>query len=142
VNCHIVQNSLSAYLDRELPGAQMIEVRAHVERCDACAAELESLRSVKSGLGALAVCEPREGLAEDVLRLATAADRAPRVPVGLLLATSAAAVALALVLFNAFFGAPSQPRMAEEGLRFDAASDTAVTSPDFGGHAPIMPVGR
>jgi hypothetical protein len=58
-----------------------------------------------------------------------------------LVATSVAATLLAVVVFNLFFGS-QRAQTANDGARFDAASDSAVTSPDFGGHAPLIPVGR
>jgi anti-sigma factor RsiW len=143
VNCQIVQNSLSAYLDRELPGDQMIALRSHLASCPECGSELESLRAVKSGLASLTVHEPRAGLVEDVLRHVRTQDQPTvRVPVGTMVATSVAAAVLAVLAFNLFFGAKNRPQLADEGARFDAASDSAVTSPDFGGHAPLIPVGR
>jgi anti-sigma factor RsiW len=143
VNCQIAQNSLSAYLDRELAGDQMIAVRSHVEHCPDCQSELETLRSVKSRLASLPVFEPREGFAEDVLRLVRNDDgQAASIPVGLMVATSVAAAVLAVLAFNAFFGRPATPQYASDDTRFDAASDSALTSSDFGSHAPIIPVGR
>jgi anti-sigma factor RsiW len=143
VNCQFAQNRLSAYLDRELAGDQMMAVRAHIEVCTACQAEMEGLRAVKHGLRELPMVEPRENLAADILRLARAERKqsAP-VPFGFMVATSVAAAVLAVLLFNLFFGPRSRPQYADQDTRFDAASDSAVTSPDFGGHAPLIPVGR
>lgn len=141
MNCQIAQNSLSAYLDRELQGDQMMSLRSHVERCAECRAELDSLRAVKSGLAALKVYDAPEGLADGVLRRVRVQEPAMRVPTMTLVATSVAATLLAVVAFNLFFGS-QRPQSANEGARFDTASDSAVTSPDFGGHAPLIPVGR
>ena len=143
MNCQNAQNSLSAYLDRELSGDAMYAVRSHLERCPSCQAELDSLRAVKSALVGLPVIEPREGLAEDVMRMVRGnSAAAPRMPLGVMVATSVAAALLALVLFNVMFGSAARPQYAEDSGRFDAASDGAVTAPDFGGHAPLIPVGR
>lgn len=143
MNCQISQNSLSAYLDRELPGDEMLSVRSHVERCAECQAELESLRRMKSALGSLPMAEPREGLESEILRRVRAEQpAAPRVPMGLMVATSVAAAVLAVFAFNAFFGVKPAGQYAREETTFDQASDTAVTSPDFGSHAPLIPVGR
>ena len=144
MNCQIAQNSLSAYLDRELSGEQMIALRSHLEVCAECARELDSLRGLKSSLGRLSVMEPREGFAEDVMRLVRNApvQPAPRISLPLVLATSAAAAVVAVVLFGALFGGSQRPGMANDNGRFDAASDSAVTSPEFGSTAPLIPVGR
>ena len=143
MNCQNAQNSLSAYLDRELPGDQMIAVRAHVEICASCEAELGSLRALKTDLASLPLVEPREGFADDVMRLVRNEKPEPvRVPVFAMVATSVAAAALAVLLFNAFIGGTDRTHLADDGARFDEASDAAVTNPDFGSHAPLIPVGR
>jgi anti-sigma factor RsiW len=143
VNCQFSQNRLSAYLDRELTGEQMMAVRAHLETCSACQSDLDALKSVKSGLRDLPTVEPRATLAADILRMAREERReSSPVPFGLMVATSVAAAVFAVLLFNMFFGPSSRPQYADQGTRFDAASDSAVTSPDFGGHAPLIPVGR
>lgn len=143
MNCQFSHNRLSAYLDRELTGDQMIAVRTHVDQCDECLRELAALRSIKHGLRDLPMVEPRETLAADILRM-TRQQRAQSAPVpfGVMVATSVAAAVLAVLMFNLFFGARSRAQYVDQGTRFDAASDSAVTSPDFGGHAPLIPVGR
>ena len=145
MNCQIAQNLLSAYLDRELPGDQMIALRSHVERCNECSTELESLRALKSDLATLPSIEIRSGFSQDVMRLVReepAQSPAPRLPLPLMVATSVAAAVLAVLLFNAFFGGRPHPQVANDGTGFDAASDSAVTSPEFGSTAPLIPVGR
>ncbi len=143
MNCQIAQNSLSAFLDRELSGDAMLAVRSHLETCPECREEFAALKALKSDLGALSVVEPRAGLASDIMRnVRGEVAPAPRIPVGVMVATSVAAAVLALLVFNVFFGNASSPQFAEDSSRFDAATDSAVTAPDFGGHAPIIPVGR
>lgn len=143
MNCQFAQNRLSAYLDRELTGDQMMAVRSHIELCGECQSELASMKAVKHGLRDLPMIEPRETLAADILRK-TREDRRESAPVpfGLMVATSVAAAVLAVLLFNVFFGPRTGPQYVDQDSRFDAASDSAVTSPDFGGHAPLIPVGR
>lgn len=143
MNCQIAQSNLSAYLDRELPGDAMIAVRNHVEHCEACTADLDELRKVKASLGTLPVVGPREGFAEELMHkvCGTPQQPAPRISLGVVVATSVAAAVLALLMFNVFFGGQRAPGSVDQG-RFDAASDTAVTAPDFGGHAPLIPVNR
>lgn len=51
MNCKRVESQLSAFLDGELPGSEMLDIRRHLGRCSACAAEVESLRMLKSLLG-------------------------------------------------------------------------------------------
>ena len=45
MDCEKVQENLSAYLDGELSPQEADAVRAHLESCEDCAAEAESLRS-------------------------------------------------------------------------------------------------
>jgi len=56
--CSRVQNLLSAYLDRELTGADMLDVRHHLARCPECRAEHDGLLRVKRLMGRLAAGEP------------------------------------------------------------------------------------
>ena len=51
MHCGRVSNLLSAYIDRELAGAEMLPIRHHLDVCPGCAAEHESLRRVKSPEG-------------------------------------------------------------------------------------------
>lgn len=50
MNCRLVQRAISEYLDNELTGEQMLEVRHHLRECENCRREVESLRSVKKSL--------------------------------------------------------------------------------------------
>jgi anti-sigma factor RsiW len=80
MNCTQAERYLSAYVDGELSGAEMLRVRDHVSRCAACGRELESLRQVKGLLRALPVQHPEE---EPIERLCDALGNAPA-PSGLL----------------------------------------------------------
>lgn len=59
MNCRRVSNLLSAYMDAELAGAEMLEIRAHLDRCPTCQREYESLLQTKRLLGSLALRMPR-----------------------------------------------------------------------------------
>ena len=59
MNCRRVNNLLSAYVDAELTGAEMLEIRGHLARCSACQREHEALQQTKRLLGALALRTPR-----------------------------------------------------------------------------------
>ena len=145
MNCRHTLNCLSAYVDRELSGDQMIALRSHIERCPECKAEYESLTSLKSALAALPMHEPPKGLEQDVIRMVRGLEPAharTRLSWALLAATSVAAAALAVLTFNVFFGLTSEPDVVEGGAQFDAGADSAVVDPIDGGHAPILPVGR
>ena len=145
MNCRNSLNSLSAYVDRELSGEQMLALRSHIERCPECKAEYESLKTLKTELAALPMHEPPQGLDLEVIRMVRRLQPAKsrtRMSWALLAATSVAAAALAVLTFNAFFALTSESGVAEAGDGFDAETDSAVVEPNFGGHAPILPVGR
>jgi len=63
MNCKSVQSRLSAYLDRELGGDELLQMRAHMSACRECRCEAEGLRSLKSLLGGIQCPEPPEDLA-------------------------------------------------------------------------------
>jgi anti-sigma factor RsiW len=53
MSCNSIQQKLSAYLDGELSGFEMLDVRNHLNGCPTCAAEANELRAIKSILGAV-----------------------------------------------------------------------------------------
>ncbi len=66
VNCRRVKTLLSAYLDSELTGFEMLDIRDHLSRCGECADERDSLRSVKMLLSSLPQRDPRPEFATQV----------------------------------------------------------------------------
>jgi anti-sigma factor RsiW len=64
MNCNSVQTRLSAYLDRELSGNELLELRAHLAQCHECRAEEVELRNLKMMLGTLEAPAPSEDLAD------------------------------------------------------------------------------
>jgi hypothetical protein len=77
VSAHVTTESLSAYLDRELPGNRVREVERHLEDCPRCRADLESLSRVIRRLQAVQRVAPPPLLAGDVARR-VALDGRPR----------------------------------------------------------------
>ena len=57
-SCFRVKGLLSAYLDREMTGEEMILMREHLANCQDCALEFEELRRVKSALIQIPDIEP------------------------------------------------------------------------------------
>lgn len=53
MSAHRIERQLSAYLDGELTPEEAAGVRAHLDSCEPCRAELASLRATKSLLGRL-----------------------------------------------------------------------------------------
>jgi anti-sigma factor RsiW len=58
MHCGRVSNLLSAYIDRELAGTEMLQIRRHLDDCPGCSAAYGSLRRVKSLLSAAPPAEP------------------------------------------------------------------------------------
>jgi anti-sigma factor RsiW len=87
--CSRVQNLLSAYCDRELTGAEMLQIRSHLGFCPACQREHAAIVQVKSLLGALSAADPQTPFRSEMLdaapepaiaRLARAAGLLPASP--------------------------------------------------------------
>lgn len=61
-NCYRSKSLLSAYLDRELSGEEMIILRDHLAQCSDCSVEFDELRSVKAALIRIPRVEPAPDL--------------------------------------------------------------------------------
>lgn len=61
MNCRSVQQSLSAYIDQELSGREMLLIRSHVLECEQCSAEEEEIRRLKGLLTNAPMVEPPDG---------------------------------------------------------------------------------
>jgi anti-sigma factor RsiW len=73
MNCGRVSNLLSAFADRELTGADMLQIRRHLNDCGECQAEYEALCRMKLMLGRLrAPAPPPDLVAQTVRRFETA----------------------------------------------------------------------
>lgn len=68
MNCRNCEQSLSAYLDNELGGEQMLRLRQHLADCEYCREELEALRDLKMLLAQVPTIEPRAGFEERLLQ--------------------------------------------------------------------------
>jgi anti-sigma factor RsiW len=64
MNCRNCEQLLSAYLDNELGGDQMLKLRGHLAECNCCREELEQLRELKAMLASVPSIEPRAGFEE------------------------------------------------------------------------------
>ena len=151
MNCKSVQNRLSAYVDRELTGAEMLSVRAHLSICEMCRIEEDGLRRLKQVLAASPAPEPPADLA-DRLMASILADRKPE-PArpkwrlnGLAFAGIAAcSMAVTYVTLSVLQGqgGPSGPVSAGKGSRanvaFEVERDQAMMAgTDATGGVPII----
>jgi|GEM_PF-1041816 len=67
MNCRRVSHLISAYIDGELTGAEMLEVRKHIGVCRECAEDYESVRRTKFMLSRLSTAKPRPDLGARIL---------------------------------------------------------------------------
>ena len=67
MNCRKANSLLSAYIDSELNGVDQREVRDHINLCQACEAEHESLLATKRSLARLAAQTPETDLQDRIL---------------------------------------------------------------------------
>jgi len=157
LNCNNVNAKLSAYLDGEICGIEMMMIRSHLQHCDSCQRELEEIRTIKHLMGSLPGAQPCDTLVERLrtriaLESGAATTRAwwirPQFWV-----PAAAAVALGIVLVTR----QSQPIPADVSVdptnrmdrvvvetspRFNAEFDQAMQAgaDPIGGSSPIMTV--
>jgi hypothetical protein len=68
MNCGRVSNQLSAYIDRELTGVEMLQFRRHLNECDRCRSEHEALCRMKMMLGRLRSVEPPPAFVGETVR--------------------------------------------------------------------------
>src|SRR5579862_8446561 len=77
MNCKNVQSMLSAYIDDELGGQEMLVVREHVVMCHACADELQAVEGVKRLLSNSPIPEPSAGFENRLVKSVLAATKTP-----------------------------------------------------------------
>ncbi len=66
MNCQKVQSLISAYLDGELNGQDMLAIRYHLSDCPECSGEYESLLAIKRTFGKLLPRRPADDLASRI----------------------------------------------------------------------------
>ncbi len=140
MNCRNVEQNLSAFLDNELTGSQMLIVRRHIEECRACQTELEGLRALHNHMRGLPNIAPSVPSHADMMR--TIRERKPRVrekvhAAGMIAVSSAAAAILAVALF---YRLNNETPVVDRTAPFTASSDMPyVSGGDLGG-LPVQPV--
>ena len=67
MNCRRVISLMSAYVDGELTGVEMLEIRGHVSECEECEQEHEATRLTKQAVSRLRTVAPREDFVHSIL---------------------------------------------------------------------------
>lgn len=116
---------MSAYVDGELTGVEMLEIRRHISECPDCAEEHESILATKVAVSRLGAAMPRRDLAHSILTSLDAVQVTPYQraanmvsrflhsklsPVAAALAASG--VALVLLSAGGMDGVPAEPSSA------------------------------
>lgn len=105
MNCKNAQSLLSAYLDDELSGREMLDIREHLYGCESCSSELQSIEVVKRMLGGAPVPEPsvdfEERLVSRVLAAAAPARANKKLSAISLTGIAAASMLATMLLLNA-----------------------------------------
>lgn len=144
MNCRACESLVSAYLDGELTGWQMIDVRKHLDACPSCSQELNELRLLKSSLASSPDFTSDECLHDRMMagvqRRAAVGGRTWTVA-SLAVATGVCAVFAATVVF-ARLNQPLQEGSVAEGT-FNSASDRVYSggADPFSNHVQGVPVG-
>ncbi|HVT13961.1 MAG TPA: zf-HC2 domain-containing protein [Fimbriimonadaceae bacterium] len=142
MNCKNVQSQLSAYLDEELAGREMIEIREHLRDCRECEEELRCVQGVKRLLGGSAVPEPSQDfedrLVSRVLAATDSAAESRKISFIALTGIAAASMLATLILLNSMRGPNPQVADQKETMpydfiqrdrSFDASTDPLSGSP-------------
>jgi anti-sigma factor RsiW len=135
---------MSAYVDGELTGVEMLEIRRHLNECTECAEEYESTRFTKQMIFRLATVKPREDLVTSILtnldaievphyqRMLNSAARFVHQklsPVAAALAVSG--VALVIMSAGGVDGVHTEPSQEMAMSQYDAQSFGVGYSPDI-----------
>lgn len=136
MTCKQVQLKLSSYVDRELPGGEMLHMRAHIMYCPCCMAEEQEIRCLKQALCNCRSVEPTPDFEARLLarigqeREVRRSGSAWYLPVAMSLA--AAAALLAIMASAPQDGTRSKPSVATEIRTDQSVFDSA--NPLSGGH--------
>lgn len=68
MNCRRVVNLMSAHVDGELTGAEMLEIRRHLGECSECMEEYESIRMTKLAIARLRTVAPSREFSVSIIQ--------------------------------------------------------------------------
>ncbi len=144
MTCNNVQANLSAYVDEELSGAEMLEIRSHLSDCTLCSEEARAVEAIKKLVNCAPVPEPSADFEDRLVRNVLGASTAPtRQFSWLALAGLAAASMLVtftvLQMFSHRTPAASEPTDSQ-AYQFIQRDRALAASNDPLNGSPIMPV--
>jgi anti-sigma factor RsiW len=143
MNCNSVQTRLSAYLDRELSGNELLELRAHLAECRECRTEETELRNLKLMLGGLEAPQPSDDLCDRlccaVLQEARKSEQRWSWRKPLVTFASVAAVSMLATFFILSVQAP-KPALVKQDITSDVAANEAYNMAVDPYGAPVVSV--
>jgi hypothetical protein len=154
MDCPVIAEDLSAYVDREVEGAERARIEAHLDECPECVSEVGALRAAKALVSRLRLHEEEAPATLEVLPPAPAETyvevswlRQPLRRRYLFLA--AAAVLLGLVASYRWYEQHFQARVAQRDMvaaHLNGAASVVLPAPGGGAATiadrPIPPVGE
>lgn len=126
------EESVSAYLDGELHGAELRDLLRHLARCGRCSADLEQIQRVRAAVRSLPVMEVPDGLIPGLATNVVPLREKRSVWVG----AAAAAVAIAITVATLFSPEPQAISVEDLNSRFGAR---VSLDPAFGPAKVIVP---
>jgi len=145
VSCKAIRNKLSAYLDGELAGFEMLDIRSHLHRCGDCEKEYEELRRLKRLISSMPEGDPGEDFAQKLKDRVFRPSHLKPGPVPVAMISGLAFVAALLVSLAAFHRQPGPAAVTAGAAQpsasasFDLARDQAYQNGgDLFSDAPMV----
>ncbi len=143
MNCKNIQALLSAFVDGELTGHQMLEIRSHVADCRCCREEETEMRLLKSLLTATPVIEPSDDFEERLISAVFKHEVQPEPltyfqSASLLGGISLVAAALTLLVLNFIAASPVEARAASPSVAIMNDDQTSMQGADPFGGTPVV----
>lgn len=144
MTCEMLQSRLSAYLDGELAGRDMMAIRTHVHQCPECAQILEIERMTKEALAGIPSVEPPADFEERLIATVMAAPvrKSRNLQIGFAFAmTTALTCALTLGYLRASKPEASAPTVAST---YESKLNEAYMAgwDPYGGGSPVVTPSR
>lgn len=123
MNCKNAQSLLSAYIDEELSGREMLDLRAHLSDCTECSEELRCVEAVRQVLGGTPVPEPspdfEDRLVSSVLRATHPNSDNKKISIITLTGIAAASMLGTMLLLNSFKHEPRAMERSQDSITYE-----------------------